>query len=70
MKKICCHFFFWSYKFHKIHNFQRIIELFTQKIVTKLSKIGGEPRRGGEAGGGGGGRLETHVFYNFEAPPR
>ncbi len=44
--------FFWSHKFHKIElfyfwnveeknlgHFQRIIELFTQKIVTKLSKI-------------------------------
>jgi hypothetical protein len=42
--------FFWSHKFHKIelfyfskrkiwNNFQRIIELFTQKVVTKLSKI-------------------------------
>jgi hypothetical protein len=48
-----CHTFFCSHKFHKIENsfifemlkkkiwanFQRIIELFTQKIVTKLSKI-------------------------------
>ncbi len=46
--------FFWSHKFHNIElfyfwnveeekkiwaNFQRIIELFTQKIVSKLSKI-------------------------------
>jgi hypothetical protein len=45
--------FFWSHKFHKIENyfifemlkkkiwasFQRIIELFTQKLVTKISKI-------------------------------
>jgi hypothetical protein len=52
-KKISCHTFSRSYKFHKIENyfifkilkkkiwanFQRIIELFTQKIVTKLSKI-------------------------------
>ncbi len=52
-RKICCHTFFCSHKFHKIvnyfifemlkkkiwANFQRIIELFTQKIVTKLSKI-------------------------------
>ncbi len=52
-KKICCHYFLYSHKFHKIANyfssevvkkkiwanFQRIIELFTQKIVTKLSKI-------------------------------
>jgi hypothetical protein len=52
-KKICCHNFLCSHKFHKIANyfsfemlkkkiwasFQRIIELFTQKIVTKLSKI-------------------------------
>ncbi len=51
--KIYCHTFFWSHKVHKIDlffifemskkkiwtNFQRIIELFTQKIVTKLSKI-------------------------------
>jgi hypothetical protein len=48
-----CHTFFCSYKFHIIENYlifemlkkniwaisQRIIELFTQKIVTKLSKI-------------------------------
>jgi hypothetical protein len=52
-KKICCHTFFYSHKFHIIENilflkcwrkkiwanFQRIIELFPQKIVTKLSKI-------------------------------
>jgi hypothetical protein len=52
-KKICCHNFLCSHKLHKIANyfsfevvkkkfwanFQRIIELFTQKIVTKLSKI-------------------------------
>ncbi len=52
-KKTCCHNFLCSHKFHKIANyfsfevlkkkilpnFQRIIELFTQKIVTKLSKI-------------------------------
>ncbi len=48
-----CHTFFCSYKFHTIvnyfifemlkkkiwANFQRILELFTQKIVTELSKI-------------------------------
>ncbi len=53
VKKICCHTFSCNHKFHKIENnfsfevpnkkiwanFQRIIELFTQKIVTKLSKI-------------------------------
>ncbi len=52
-KKICCHNFLCSDKFHKIANyfsfevlkkkiwanFQRIIELLTQKIVNKLSKI-------------------------------
>jgi hypothetical protein len=52
-KKICCHAFFCSHKFHLIKidfifemlkkkiwdNFLWIIELFTQKIVTKLSKI-------------------------------
>ncbi len=52
-KKFCCHTFLCSNKFHKIENyfsfevlkekiwanFQRTIELFTQKIVTKLSKI-------------------------------
>jgi hypothetical protein len=52
-KKICCHNFLCSHKFHKIVNyfsfevlkktiwvnFQRIIELFTQKIVNKLSEI-------------------------------
>jgi hypothetical protein len=50
---MCCHTFFCSHKFHNIvnyfifemlkkkirANFQRIIELFTQKIDTKLSKI-------------------------------
>jgi hypothetical protein len=54
VKKIfCCHNFLYSYRFHKIANyfsfevlkkkiwanFERIIELFTQKIVIKLSKI-------------------------------
>jgi hypothetical protein len=52
-EKNFCQTFFCSYKFHKIvnhfifeimkkkiwANFQRIIELFTQKIVTKFSKI-------------------------------
>ncbi len=52
-KKISCHTFLCSNKFHKIvnyfsfevlkkkiwANFKRIIEFFTQKIVTKLSKI-------------------------------
>ena len=52
-KKISCHTFFCSHKFHKIvdyfsfevlkkkiwANFQRIIELFTKKIVKKLLKI-------------------------------
>ncbi len=52
-KKICCPNFLCSHKLHKIANyfsfevlkkkvwanFQRIIGLFTQKIVTKLSKI-------------------------------
>ena len=46
MKKVCCHTFFCSHKFHKLQiiyfftaegnildNFQKIIELFTQKIV-------------------------------------
>ncbi len=53
VEKNFCHTFLCSHKFHKIEhyfsfevlkkkiwvNFQRIIELFTQKIVTKLSKI-------------------------------
>jgi hypothetical protein len=53
VKKISCHTFFCSHKFHKIENyfilgmlkkkiwanFQRIIEHFIQKIVTKLSKM-------------------------------
>jgi hypothetical protein len=45
VNKISFYTFFWSHKFHKIGNyfiwanFQRIIELFTQNIVTKLSKI-------------------------------
>ena len=52
-KKICCHILFCRYKFHKIVNylifkvlkkkiwasFKKIIELFTQKFVTILSKI-------------------------------
>jgi hypothetical protein len=52
-KKNCCHNFLCSHKFHIIANlfsfevpkkkiwanFQRIIELFTQKIVNKFSKI-------------------------------
>ncbi len=52
-KKICCHNFLCSHKFHKIAhyfsfdvlnkkmlaNFKRIIELFTQKIVNKLSEL-------------------------------
>ncbi len=53
VKKICCHNFLCSHKFHKIAhyfsfdvlkkkmwaNFQRIIEPFTQKIVNKFSKL-------------------------------
>jgi hypothetical protein len=53
VKKIRCPTFLWSHKFHKIvnyisfevlkkkiwANFQRIIELFTKKIVKKLFKI-------------------------------
>ncbi len=52
-KKKICHTFFCSHESHKIENyfifemlkkkiwanFQRILEVFTQKIVTKLSKI-------------------------------
>jgi hypothetical protein len=52
-KKICCHNFLCSHKVHKIAhyfsfdvlkkkiwaNFQRIIELFTKKMVNKLSKL-------------------------------
>jgi hypothetical protein len=52
-KKFFCHTFLCSYKFHKIENyfsfevlrkkiwanFQRILELFTPKIVSKFSKI-------------------------------
>ncbi len=34
-KIMCCFTFFWSHKFHKIELFLKI-ELFTQKIVTKL----------------------------------
>ncbi len=54
VKKICCHTFF-RHKFPKIENyfifevlkekiwanFRKLIELFTQKVVTKLSKIYG-----------------------------
>ncbi len=55
-KKICCHTFFCIHKFHKIEiyfnfevpvlkkkiwaNFQRIMELFTQKIVKVLKNMG------------------------------
>jgi hypothetical protein len=53
VKKICCHTFLCSHKFHKTENyfsfevlkkkiwanFQKIIELSTQKIVSKFSKI-------------------------------
>ncbi len=53
VKKFCCHTFFCSHKFNKIENYfifemlkktmwafiQRIIELFTQTFVTKLTKI-------------------------------
>ncbi len=63
VKKICYRTFYCSNKFHKIENyfsfevlkkkiwpnFQRVIELFTQKIVTKLSKNGfgiRDPRTG------------------------
>ncbi len=61
VKKISCHNFLCSHKFHKIANyfsfevlkkkiwanFQRIIEHFTQKIVNKFSKIWGwDPRSG------------------------
>ena len=62
-KKICCHTFLCSHKFHKIENhfiflmlkkkiwasFQRIIELFTQKLVTSSKKYGvgiRDPRSG------------------------
>ncbi len=60
-KKNCCHTFLCSHKFHKFviyfsfevlkkkiwENFQRIIELFTQKIVKKLLKIWSwDPRSG------------------------
>ncbi len=53
VKKIFCHIFFCNHKFHKMLSyfiiellkkkiwakFQRIIELFTKKVVTKLSEI-------------------------------
>jgi hypothetical protein len=39
VKKIFCRTFFCSPKVHIIEPFLRIIELFTHKIVTKLSKI-------------------------------
>jgi len=43
VKKICCHIFFYSHKFHKKKkiwvSFQKIIELFTHKFATNLSKI-------------------------------
>jgi hypothetical protein len=61
VKKINCHTFLCSHKFHKIvnyfsfevlkkkiwANFQRIIELFTKKIVKKFLKIWSwDPRSG------------------------
>ncbi len=46
VKKICCHNFLCSHKFHKIAHYfsfdvlkKKIIELSTQKIVNKLSKL-------------------------------
>jgi hypothetical protein len=53
-EKICCHTFLYSHKFHKIENyfsfevlkkkmwanFQRIIELFTQKLSLSSQKYG------------------------------
>jgi hypothetical protein len=58
MKKICFHTFFCSHKLHKIENyfilemlkkkiwanFQRIIELFTQKLSVSSQKYGFEIR--------------------------
>ncbi len=63
LKKICCHIFFCSNKFHKIvnyfifeilkkkiwANFQRIIELFSQKLSLRSQKYGfwtRDPRSG------------------------
>ncbi len=54
VKKNCCHTFFCNHKFHKMENyfifellknkiwvnFQRIIEFFIKRIVTKLSGFG------------------------------
>ncbi len=43
-KKICCHIFFYSHKFHKkkkiLASFQRIIELFTLKFAITSQKYG------------------------------
>jgi hypothetical protein len=89
-KKLVFHTFFCSHKFHKIENyfifgmlkkiiwanFQRIIELFTQKIVTKLSKIWvwdpgsgkkpiPDPRSRGPKGTGSRIRTRNTNFYIF-----
>ncbi len=67
--------FFWSHKFHKIElfyfemlkkkiwaNFQIIIELFTQKIVTRLSKIWvWDPGSRGQKGNGSRIRISNTV---------
>ncbi len=62
-------------------NFQRIIEFFTQKIVTKLSKVwvwdpGSEirkkpiPNPGSRGQKGTGSRIRIHMFLGFPDPDR
>jgi hypothetical protein len=87
VKKICCHAFLCSHKFHQIENyfsfdmlkkkirakFQRIVELFSQKIVTKLLKIwvwdlGSEipdPDPGSRGQKGTGSRIRN-TFSNYQ----
>ncbi len=88
-KKIWCHTFLCSNKFHKIvhyfsfkvlkkkiwANFQRIIELFTQKIVTKLSKVWGLgsgirkkpiPDPGSRGQKGTGSRIPNRMFLGSQ----
>jgi hypothetical protein len=79
VKKNCCHVIFCSHKFHKIENyfifemlrkilwanFQRIIELFTQKIVNKLSKIWVWVKKASDPGSGSSTMNFTKKIFFF-----
>jgi hypothetical protein len=94
LKQICCHTFLCSHKSHKIKhyssfevlkkkiwaNFQRIIELFIKKTVTKLSKIwvwdlgsgknrfrNPDPGSRGQKGTGSRIRIRNTAFFIFLA---